>query len=366
MLSVLVLLTSMASVDAVGSITQCPESCHCEPTYPDSQLSIDCSQRLSDVDEEQLYHQLDSMLSADHFVEHLTALTITNTPLTRVPASVCKLLNLGYLNLDRNKLTELPDNCFTKLTKLVTLRAKRNAINGLQDGLFEGLQSLNILDLQCNHIAFIGLRVFSNSSDLISLRQIILAGNRLTSLEPWPYYRFTAGDKRHPATIYLHSNWISNFTNKLNFRFRCGMNPICGRLFLDYNRIKHIMDMVNGWNIGGDNVFSALFCLYTHNGHDRCLSVSLATEQNTGGSYECDCTDFPIYKLVKFSPRNRILDGVVCNSAEFYSTGGQLMYANAVPLNEFICEQPDRCPSSCRRVYRPANATLHVYCSAAN
>jgi len=37
-----------------------------------------------------------------------------------------------------------------------------------------------------------------------------------------------------------------------------------------------------------------------------------------------------------------------------------------VALKEFECELSDGCPSSCQCVYRPANATLHVYCSAAN
>ena len=31
-----------------------------------------------------------------------------------------------------------------------------------------------------------------------------------------------------------------------------------------------------------------------------------------------------------------------------------------------MCEFKHRCPSNCRCVYRPANSTVHVYCSAAN
>ena len=37
-----------------------------------------------------------------------------------------------------------------------------------------------------------------------------------------------------------------------------------------------------------------------------------------------------------------------------------------IPLSEFVCELTDHCPSGCRCAYRPANATLHVYCSSAN
>ena len=193
-MSLIVFFILVASVDAVGNVTQCPQGCSCQVTSYNRQLTVtswqltvDCGQRLPFVDEEQLSHQLDSMLSADNFVEHLTSLSITNTPLTRVPASVCKLLNLTSLNLNSNKLTELPDNCFTKLTKMVTLSAAYNAITRLQDGLFDGLQSLVNLALNGNRISFIGLRLLSNSTDLTSLRSINLGYNKLTSLEPWPY-----------------------------------------------------------------------------------------------------------------------------------------------------------------------------------
>ena len=355
MLLVLLLFTLVASVYAVGNVTQCPEGCGCEVKSYNRQLtvSIDCSQGL----QEQLSQQLDSMLSADQFVEHLTSLSITNTPLTRVPASVCKLLNLTSLNLDHNKLTELPDNCFTKLTKLVTLSATGNAITRLQDGLFDGLQSLVNLILPWNQITFIGLRVFSDSSDMTSLRSIDLGGNRLTSVEPWPYYRLILGSETSPVTIKLNNNWISNFTNKLNFHYRCGMKPMYGYLRLDDNRITHIMDMFNGWSLG--DPILGIICLKNYNGD---LAISQTKFNFAGRNFACDCMDFPFYTLVRFNAMNHMLDGIRCRRDLF----GTSMKAISVPLNDFECEQPDGCPSSCRCVYRPANITFHVYCSAAN
>jgi len=55
-----------------------------------------------------------------------------------------------------------------------------------------------------------------------------------------------------------------------------------------------------------------------------------------------------------------------CENLNYNSGTGVRVLANTVPLKEFTCEQPDRCPSSCRCVYRPANTTLHVCCSSAN
>jgi len=59
-----------------------------------------------------------------------------------------------------------------------------------------------------------------------------------------------------------------------------------------------------------------------------------------------------------------LLGGVRCSARS--SAALQSQYAFSIPLNEFVCELSDRCPSSCRCVYRPANATLHVNCSDAN
>jgi len=66
---------------------------------------------------------------------------------------------------------------------------------------------------------------------------------------------------------------------------------------------------------------------------------------------------------VKFITVYDVLEGVRCSN--FYSGVSEfLQYARSVPLDQLACEVSDRCPYSCRCVYRPANATLHVYCSA--
>jgi len=291
MLLALVLFTLIAYVhNAASNVLQCPSDCDCSLNN-ERELDVDCGRRYQLVEPEQFSRQLDLMLSAGYIVKHLTSLRITNTPLTHVPASVCKLANLTSLKLDQNKLTELPDNCFTKLTKLLTLTFIGNAIVGLQDGLFDGMQNLVTLDLWSNHITFIGLRVFSNSSDLTRLRRVELAYNRLTSLEPWPYYRFILGSETSPVTVSLHHNLISNFTNELNFEFRCGMKRPYGYLDLNYNRISHIMDIINGWNFGRGQLYAAMLYLTNSEGFFKPLwSVTIV-----GNPYICDCVDFPIY-----------------------------------------------------------------------
>ena len=356
----LALFTLVAYVEAASNITQCPTGCNCQETS--SSFTVYCTQRHPAVHVKQLSHELDTILSSDYMVNHLISLRITNTPLTYVPSSVCKLANLTSLNLNYNKLTKLPANCFTNLTKLVTLSINRNAIVGLQDGIFDGLQSLESLDLSFNRISFIGLRVFSNSSDLTRLRSLRLSFNKLTSLEPWCYYRCIVGSKTSPVRILLNDNLISNFTNKLRFQFRCGMKlPYC-HLDLHKNRITHMVDILNGWNLGGDHLIATVLCLRNTMGSPHPLmKLSLG-----GRSYACDCKDFPIYSFLKSFPRSSLLNGARCNNPNFVTKTGESMYISSIPLNKFVCDLSDHCPSGCRCVYRPANATLHIYCSAAN
>ena len=140
----LAFFTVVACVDAISNTTQCPTGCNCQESS--SSLAVDCK-GLPASHEQQLSNELDSILSTDHVVNHLTSLGITNTPLTRVPTRVCSLVQLTSLNFTSNhNFSELPDNCFSNLTKLVKLSLRRNAITRLQDGLFDCLQSLFSLD----------------------------------------------------------------------------------------------------------------------------------------------------------------------------------------------------------------------------
>ena len=344
-----ILLSLTRAEDSVKNMTQCPNGCKCKPNPVDpfdNHLTVDCGDY--SLPTEQLSRELDLLLSADHIVECLKYLSITNTPLTRVPTSVCQLLNLQSLYLDYNRLTELPDNCFTKLTQLVTLSSTRNPIAGLQDGLFDGLQNLVTLDLSHNYIASIGLRVFSNASDLTSLRSLDLRSNKLTSLEPWWYYRCILGSVSSPVRITLSGNPISNFTNEMQFHFRCGMKRPYGKLDLTGNDIIHIIDIIHGWDIG---VLEVL-CLANIRQHPR-FRVDIARYR----PYVCDCIDFQFYKIHSLAPQDCLLDGVRCDG---------MREVISIPLIEFVCELTDQCPPRCRCVYRPENSTLHVYCSSTN
>jgi len=181
------------SAEMISGLCASLSECRCR--IKDTGLTVDCL-RAAHVDRELLSEQLDSLLSSSQMYGHLTQLRIINSPLTHVPRPVCRLTTLTQLHLDDNRLTRLPDNCFTNLTALTLLSVDRNNITELQDGLFDGLHSLQTLGLKGNHISSIGLRVFNGSAMLTSLTKVDLSYNRIQTLEPWPVYFNNHKDKK--------------------------------------------------------------------------------------------------------------------------------------------------------------------------
>ena len=343
----------LAILTTVKTVQLCPNGCNCTGDVPANGLTVDCQSNVS-VNREQLSKQLDSELSSSVTYGSLRSLTIINTALTNIPRSVCRLTTLTRLSLDFNRLTRLPDNCFTNLTSLTSLTASHNNITELQDGLFDGLHKLETLKLDHNDISSIGLRVFNSSAMLTSLRDVNLESNSIYTLEPWLYYVGLNGQPNNMAKISLAFNNISSFTNMMGLKAHCGMKMIHLDLNLDWNCIKHMSDFLHGWNLS----LTTLWCLSPHRQGQPVSHISLRHN-----CMKCDCVDFDIYKLIfpsKF--RSEILSHNYCHAPKsLYDKK-----LNAMPLDQFVCELTERCPLGCRCVHRPANATLHVYCSNAN
>ena len=348
-------LNVLSSRRTAGS---CPAECICtsrptenrsRPTYITS-LTVDCQGR-KDVD----LDQLDLLLMGNQTYGHLRSLWIVNTPLTHVPRSVCRLTTLTQLHLDDNQLVRLPDNCFTNLTNLTSITASRNNITRLQDGLFDGLHMLDTLLVDNNRILSIGLLVFNGSAMLTSLRIVGLSANRLKTLEPWPYYVGINGQLDHRVEIDLADNNISAFANTMGWKAKCGMKAVYFNLILTRNPIIHVSDLLRGWNMS----LSTWWCLSPYIKQGRQSSYIILEDVYL----DCDCVDFNVFKIA-FSPyvHSILLNKVYCNSpVTLYNK-----QVNTIPLDQFVCELTERCPSGCRCVHRPANATLHIYCSNAN
>jgi len=340
----------LAILTTARTMPMCPDGCRCTGGYPAVSLSVHCQGR-PDVDrEQQLSEQLDSLLSSNLTYGHLRSLSVISTPLTHVPRSVCRLTTLTQLSLNRNRLTRLPNNCLSNLTALTSFTASFNYITELQDGVFDGLRNLVTLRLDNNLIVSIGLRVFNSSAMLTGLGLLNLSVNSIQALEPWPIY-LGLNDGR--TTIDLSWNNISAFTNMMGWKPRCGIGLLADWRFA-HNPIKHITDLLHGWNMS----MTTFLCLRPTN-----IASSSWIRLMTHVFLECDCVDFDIYRVL-FSPfiHSSMLGDTYCaGPANLYHR-----HVMSVPLDQFVCELTDSCPPDCRCIHRPANATLHVYCSNAN
>jgi len=355
-LLILILCSIRDITSATASVFDCPRMCDC--LMSKIKLTVDC--RGYDGNESTLALELDLLLSDDELRENLTLLNITNAPLTQIPMSICRLTNLRGLYLNDNRLSRLPDSCFTNMTSLRYLSASNNSITELQNGLFDGLNALTYLFLVNNIISSIGLHVFSNPNDLVSLKWIALDHNRLRSLEPWPYIRGLRGSQTSKIQVLISYNLIAEFTNNIEWQFNCS-SPSYASVHIAYNYIRHIIDIVHGWNMTVDQ----WFCI-RHSGYviPSMEFQPLAFKVNYMYSYDyhCDCDDIKFYMDDKFVGFNRIFMNVKCSKPQNLAN----RYVNQVSLKEFVCEVSDRCPPSCRCDYRPANYTIDVYCSGAN
>jgi Leucine rich repeat len=113
-----------------SSVSQpCPFNCTCSSDVEATRLSVDCIKR-TDGSSSQFSDELNQYMR-DSFL-NFTELQIVNSPLTSVPSSVCRMKNLKNLKLDHNKLSELPDHCFTVMDKLEEFSVEYNELTEIQ------------------------------------------------------------------------------------------------------------------------------------------------------------------------------------------------------------------------------------------
>ncbi|XP_072006045.1 platelet glycoprotein Ib alpha chain [Engystomops pustulosus] len=105
-------------------------------------------------------------------------LNLANNSLTAIP-EVSKLPGLTTVQLSNNRISTIPKETFTGLTRLTRLELQHNQIHSLDEEVFMDLQSLKHLDLSYNNLGQLPDRLLSNVKDLEIL---YLTGNRLTEI----------------------------------------------------------------------------------------------------------------------------------------------------------------------------------------
>jgi len=168
------------------------------------------------------------------------------------------------------------------------------------------------------------------------------------------------GSRASKVRVSIPSNLISEFTNSVKWQFNCSL-PSYAKVDISHNGIRHLSDILDGWNISS---LSQWFCIMHLARDNYTIYKPIAFEVYYQNSYDyhCDCFDIDFYTHSIHFRVNRIFTDIKCNQPPSLAN----RYVNQVPMIDFVCELSDRCPPSCRCVYRPANSTVHVYCSAAN
>ena len=188
---------------------------------------------------------------------------------------------------------------------------------------------------------------------LTRLRDVDLHDNRIQTLEPWIYYVAINGQRDNRVPINLGYNNISTFTNMMGWKAKCGMRPVQLELTLTHNPIKHITDILRGWNIS----LLTWWCLSPHIGitssHVYLRDVWL----------DCDCIDFAVIKLVLFIQKlvvvlhNHMLNGVYCSRpASLFR-----MEVSTVPLDQFVCDLTEHCPPGCHCVHQRSRSMVLAF-----
>ena len=287
----------------------------------------------------------------DPFTHNITFLRISNeSRLETIPGIICRMELMEELDLSSNSINKLPRGCFPKLERLRRLDLQRNKITELRKGTFEGLQLLHELTLKYNEITSIELGVFSNQSDLVSLQNLDLGYNRLTSLDSWPLVRAWANPG---CAVRLSDNEISIFTNNFNLTFRCGMQTPYAKLYLSENPIKHISDILGFVDIRN---MRDLMCMVIS---DDRISFEIVLDSVP---LICDCHDYAIFRILRYLRHVYYASGAFCSDPEnLYG-----LKIENVPVDQLVCDIVDQCPYGCQCTKQPATLTIHINCTNSN
>ena len=328
----------------ISPLQTCPALCSCSP-YVTQTENMDIICNTDQFDGEDINQVINMILN--ELKPNLTILEITNSRLSIVPEAICQMTTLQELNLTNNIITDLPVDCFTKLSRLMKLRLSYNRISKLGVGVIERLQKLELLDLGYNILDKIDPRVFSNKSDLISLSYISFFNNQLTHLDPWPFVRAQAVPG---CIVNLSKNRIKTFTNEINWNFNCSMEVPNLKLSIDKNPIEHFSDILRGWNFKN---FTDFICLF---GNKKNSNFHITMRYIY---FVCDCRDFLILRIIKAFKYVTIFEATQCNNIN--SSVEAVRFAS-VPLDNLECDIPDQCPEKCKCTRQPSTRTIHVNC----
>ena len=330
---------------------QCPTGCTCclqNAACPEPSLSISCTKETAG---DQLSQQFNKMLRSLNKSEMkpLSSLTFSTATLSELPEELCQLKSLRELRLFNLGLQKISHKCFVHLRTLTTLIVNQNNITKLPTDLFEEMTNLELIDFQSNKIVDLQPELFLPLVNVTALKFISFRNNSLQSLDKWPlFFRRATG-----LQINLDDNNISNFTDMLNFSFKCSemLNRKGGDIFIRYNKIRHVSDFLKGWSFTGIRDIN-IFCLAT------ITHIKFYLDYNP---LICDCIDYEFYLIGKRSlhiPTHS--EAIFC--ADPPNLRGMLLINLLENGDVFFCNITEKCPNKCRCENHPNQAAVTISC----
>jgi Leucine-rich repeat (LRR) protein len=325
----------------------CPALCDCclrNSNYDDTSLVIRCNQ--SEQHEFNFTSDLTQMLHSVKAADiGLKLFDLQGARLTSIPDEMCSITSLEELHLTKVHLNNVSSSCIQQLTQLRILDLALNEITSLPNDLLYGLTELEELRLNNNQIVDVQPEVFSFATNMTKLQQININDNKLTSLDIWPLFL-----KYGKPFVDVSRNSVSTFTNRRHYRFKCEPYQHLPEIILRSNKVEHLMDIVNGYELKGVRDPN-LFCLF----FGQAIRMDLYDN-----SLICDCVDYQLYTLMKSTFKSVTVDNMYC--AQPLALQDRKLVKVMEHMDQFVCEIQDNCPQQCRCFNQPYTNSIVVQC----
>ena len=175
--------------------------------------------------------------------------------------------------------------------------------------------------------------------------------NQISSVDTW---LLVLAKYCYNCTIDLSYNRITNFTNfrrsSFDEHFYENINPHSIALDLKGNDIRHITDMIKGWNFKNATQFFGV----VQNNYKQQFVISI-------NSLVCDCGDFAVKQYHNELKKNNLdLTQAICSN----ETDLRITSISEISIDEMLCYVKDDCPpNNCSCIEQPSTNFMIVNCT---
>ena len=271
-------------------------------------------------------------------------IVISKTAISEIPLCICQHQNLKSLHIYSSNLT-LDNNCFKNLINLGEIEIFKSPLSYLQNGVFDGLKSLQYLSIRYTSLQNIGDFVFNDPSKHPKLTAIDLSYNNLTTVDVWPWKYAVFQDNMN---INLKSNSITKATN--NLKWFLNIDSITHRHIFEYDVRSNPIDYIENFVM---NFFPGKYDFLIFYSK---ISVRINLDMV---KIICDCLQYKTMKLIKSVLRTQAYNFLICRIPLKLKN----MPIVQISDEEFQCRLPaESCPHDCVCTQVPGNYSFIIEC----